>query len=323
MRIGGFCVSIVRICTGRRVRAQHDLVGRRRTCPACRARGGPSGSPSASKLCQSVSTCGPSATTNPSSAKICTGSRADLREQVQVAAADRARRQRDVDACARDRPARRRVGELVEPRCDRRSRCLCLTLFAAAPTAGLSAGGSVRSSFISSDTLAGLAEELRLRGADRLLVGERRIAAANSSPSCSRFAISSLWSLHERKRRPRCGAAVVLTGGPVAVDYALTIACERRRIADRDLGEHLAVELDVRLAELADQLAVADAERARGGVDALDPQRAEVALALLARPVHVQPRVLHRLVGDRVAACCACRGSPSPTSGRGCDGGGP
>src|SRR5678809_153771 len=44
------------------------------------------------------------------------------------------------------------------------------------------------------------------------------------------------------------------------------------------------------------------AQAARGGVDPLDPQRAEVALADLARAVHVHPGVLHGLVGDRVAA---------------------
>src|SRR5690242_19179906 len=82
-------------------------------------------------------------------------------------------------------------------------------------------------------------------------------------------------------------------------------ACDRLkrdRIADRDLGEHLAVELDVRRRELTDELRVALAETARGGVDALDPQAAEVPLADLARPVHVHPGVLHGLVRDRVAA---------------------
>src|SRR6185295_6317173 len=69
-----------------------------------------------------------------------------------------------------------------------------------------------------------------------------------------------------------------------------------------DLGEHLAVERDAGGAELAHQLGVTVAEPAGRRVDALDPQRAEVALADLARAVHVHPRVLHRLVGDRVAA---------------------
>src|SRR5262245_50391256 len=77
---------------------------------------------------------------------------------------------------------------------------------------------------------------------------------------------------------------------------------KRDRIADRDLGEHLAVMLDVRARQLADQLGVPLTEAARCGVDPLDPQAAEVPLADLARPVHVHPRVLDRLVGDRVAA---------------------
>src|ERR1700759_5549546 len=76
---------------------------------------------------------------------------------------------------------------------------------------------------------------------------------------------------------------------------------ERHRVADRDLREHLAVELDRRGAELTDQLRVADAVEPSSRIDALDPQRAEVPLPLLARPVHVQPRVLHGLVRDRMS----------------------
>src|SRR5687768_1354866 len=76
---------------------------------------------------------------------------------------------------------------------------------------------------------------------------------------------------------------------------------ERGRVADRDLREHLAVQRDVVALETADQARVALAERADGGVDALDPQAPEVALALLAAAVGVHPRVLQRLHRDRVA----------------------
>src|SRR5688572_4180662 len=77
---------------------------------------------------------------------------------------------------------------------------------------------------------------------------------------------------------------------------------KRDRVADRDLGEHLAVQLDAGLVQRAHELRVAHADRAGRRVDAHDPQRTEVPLANLARAVHVHPRVLHRLVGDAVAA---------------------
>src|SRR6188768_765169 len=101
------------------------------------------------------------------------------------------------------------------------------------------------------------------------------------------------------------------------VDHTKQLLCvreglKRDRVADRDLGEHLAVELDAGRRQLADELGVADTDAARGRVDTHDPQRAEVTLANLARAVHVHPRVLDRLVGDRVAA----RALATETAGR-------
>src|SRR5690606_8213272 len=54
---------------------------------------------------------------------------------------------------------------------------------------------------------------------------------------------------------------------------------ERRRVAHREIGEDLAVHLDVGGPQPADEPAVAGAVLAAGGVDALDPQRAELTLA--------------------------------------------
>src|SRR5262249_43235545 len=54
------------------------------------------------------------------------------------------------------------------------------------------------------------------------------------------------------------------------------------RVGDRQIGEHLAVHRDVRLLETGDEGRVAHAVRADGGVDADDPQPAEIALLLAA-----------------------------------------
>ena len=52
-------------------------------------------------------------------------------------------------------------------------------------------------------------------------------------------------------------------------------------IADGDVGQHLAVEADIGGLETLDEAAVADAGTAAGGVQADDPQSADLALLLL------------------------------------------
>src|SRR5690606_35082657 len=60
----------------------------------------------------------------------------------------------------------------------------------------------------------------------------------------------------------------------------------------------LAVDLDAGLVQAVDQLAVGEPVLARGGVDARDPQAAEIALALLAVAIGVDPGALDRLASD-------------------------
>src|SRR5690242_16434642 len=74
-------------------------------------------------------------------------------------------------------------------------------------------------------------------------------------------------------------------------------ATERRAIADGEIGEDLAVDLDVRPLQAADQLTVGHAVLAGGGVDADDPQLAHLALALLAITRRVGERVEERFAG--------------------------
>src|SRR4051794_39688312 len=75
-------------------------------------------------------------------------------------------------------------------------------------------------------------------------------------------------------------------------------AGKRGRIADSDVGQDLAVECDACELEPADQLAVGQAVLASSGVQADDPQRAHLALALLSADIRV---------GHRVKQCFTCR----------------
>ena len=68
-------------------------------------------------------------------------------------------------------------------------------------------------------------------------------------------------------------------------------------IADGDVGQHLAVEADIGGLETLDEAAVADAGTAAGGVQADDPQSADLALLLLAIAVGVLPGVLDSVFG--------------------------
>jgi hypothetical protein len=75
---------------------------------------------------------------------------------------------------------------------------------------------------------------------------------------------------------------------------------ERRDVVDRDVGQGLAVQLDVRLQQAVHEAAVAQAVHAGRGVDAHDPQRTELALALLAADVRVLRGLRDRLLGDAI-----------------------
>src|ERR1700739_2096416 len=57
---------------------------------------------------------------------------------------------------------------------------------------------------------------------------------------------------------------------------------EGRRLVDREIGEHLAVDGDAGLVEARDETAVIEAEGTHRGIEALDPQSAEGALPALA-----------------------------------------
>ena len=77
---------------------------------------------------------------------------------------------------------------------------------------------------------------------------------------------------------------------------------ERSRVGDGEVGEDLAVDLDAGQAQAGDEAAVAHAVLAGTGVDALDPELAEVTLAGPAVAVGVLQGVHDLLVGRLVAA---------------------
>ena len=62
-------------------------------------------------------------------------------------------------------------------------------------------------------------------------------------------------------------------------------------------GQDLAVQLDAGLAQAVDELAVGEAFQTGGGVDALDPQGAEIALLGAAVAVGVLPGAVDRGLG--------------------------
>src|SRR5580704_15295130 len=70
---------------------------------------------------------------------------------------------------------------------------------------------------------------------------------------------------------------------------------ESFRVMHRHVRQNLAVDLDAAELEPVNQLAVGGAVVAGGGSDALNPQRAEVALAISPVAITIAQRAVHRL----------------------------
>src|SRR5690606_33864223 len=85
-------------------------------------------------------------------------------------------------------------------------------------------------------------------------------------------------------------------------------AAEGFGVADGEVGDHLAVELDAGGAPARDEAAVAEAVDARGGLDAHDPEAPEVALAVAPVVGLVPQRVRQGLVCDVVGAVAPAGG---------------
>src|SRR3954467_14798926 len=112
----------------------------------------------------------------------------------------------------------------------------------------------------------------------------------NGGPAPRRSAVQT----GDRVNKLLCGGLLERLGG------ARYQGAKRRLIADCQLGEHLAVDLDAGAGQTADEAAVGDVVLPAAGVDARDPELAEVALANAAVAIGVLPRAHHRLVGGLV-----------------------
>lgn len=71
-------------------------------------------------------------------------------------------------------------------------------------------------------------------------------------------------------------------------------------VANRQVTEHLAIDLDIGQIQSVDQLAVGEASVARGGVDPRDPKPAHIATALAAVSVSIRQGLEHSLVSSLV-----------------------
>src|SRR4051794_1528528 len=92
-----------------------------------------------------------------------------------------------------------------------------------------------------------------------------------------------------------------LASGSRRLPGALGKTSEGLGVADGDVGKHLAVELDLGELQAVHELAVRQPLLAGGCVDALDPEAAELALAVLAVTVGVGARLEQLLLGPLVA----------------------
>src|SRR5438132_1011828 len=119
----------------------------------------------------------------------------------------------------------------------------------------------------------------------------------------ARSASATMWSSSFiNNKRGSCEPLVLFASlsGPEARFGLLDDAAERRLVEDREIGEDLAIDVDRRLLQARHELAVRDSRVARPGVDARDPEGAELALLVAAVAVGVLPRLHHRLLGDAI-----------------------
>src|SRR5262249_54145393 len=75
---------------------------------------------------------------------------------------------------------------------------------------------------------------------------------------------------------------------------------KRGTVVHRDVGEHLAIDLHAGLAKAVDDAAVGQTVQPRRGIDARDPQGAELALVLPAIAVGILPGLDDGLLGGAV-----------------------
>ena len=70
------------------------------------------------------------------------------------------------------------------------------------------------------------------------------------------------------------------------------------RFMHRDISEHLAINLNASLGQAVNEAGIGEIQLAARGVNALNPERAEIALADAAVAISVLASLFHRLIGD-------------------------
>src|SRR4051794_5216414 len=147
----------------------------------------------------------------------------------------------------------------------------------------------------------------------------RSSPSATNDPSFSRQRLPA--SLRSSLRASLCGDVITeqkraplrVEGRPVegsagvrsklgrrGLSGALGKSAEGLWVAHGDVGQHLAVQLDTGQLQAVDERRVRHALGTRGGVDAGDPEAAEVTLAVAAIAVRVRVRLHHRFLGAPV-----------------------
>src|SRR3954454_23628955 len=131
-----------------------------------------------------------------------------------------------------------------------------------------------------------------------------------------------------RTARGTCSGCLELGGGSLPGEFHES--AKAIGVVDRDVGEHLAVHVDLGLLEAVDQLRVAHALLSGGGVDPGDPQPPEVPLAIAPVTVRIGIRAHDLLLREPVARVLAAEvalGAPedlllAPLAGDGIGGAG-
>src|SRR6185437_11286909 len=178
-----------------------------------------------------------------------------------------------------------------------------------APRALRSSGESLPSAFNSAVIAPFLPSNATRCASSASSVAAAAIAASASSMRCVNVSIAAPYKrkagrrqgllparLHHSRQRER---RTVHSSSQAGLGL-LGNRAKRRDVMHGEVRQHLAVDGDAGLAEAVDQAAVGQAELARGRVDAHDPQRAELALLLLAADVGVLLGLGDGLLGDAV-----------------------
>src|SRR5690348_823461 len=178
-----------------------------------------------------------------------------------------------------------------------------------APRALRSSGDSLPSAFSSAVIAPFLPSNATRCDSSASSVSAAAIAPSASSVRCPNVSIATPCTkekrreglgllparLHHNVRRERRNASSSQAGLGL-----LGNRTKRRDVVHGEIRQHLAVDGDAGLVEARDQAAVGQPELARGRVDAHDPQRAELALLLLAADVGVLLGLGDGLLGNAI-----------------------